>query len=138
MSRNRERWTVAGLALLSVMLHLSRLDWGLPNWRRSTLAFGSKERIAELTPTLIRLREEIYAGYRDVNVDTMKDQPHAGERISERTLLNGMRSQLLHPRSTDEQQVIGGLSRLRQGLKDWKLPFIVYGYAYLALVGLAL
>ncbi|MBI3548101.1 MAG: hypothetical protein HY078_03510 [Elusimicrobia bacterium] len=133
-----ERWVLARLAAAAVFVHFFRLGWGLPDWSRTLAVFESREEVERLAPRMVRLREEVYSQYRDVNLDMMKGQPKPGEALSEDIVLNGMRSHLLQPRSTDEQQVIGALSRLKKAARDRRLPFVVYGYLYLFLVGLFL
>lgn len=134
----QEAKIAAFVAIVAAFLNFFRLDSGLPSLPHALLVFESRQKIEELVPEMAALREKVYSQYSNMAINVMSGQAVPGQAFTREMVLNGMRSHLLMPHSTDEQQAIGALSRLRPSWKGIQPEFLTYGNVYLLILALFL
>ncbi len=109
---------------------------GLPSERRTLLTFGSKERVTQLAPVLVKLREEVFQAYDRATEIRYSFQP--GSKEIEVSLdgkktavpenkLHALRSALLQTRYPDEQTTLAALTRINPAKGRFDPGYYLYG-----------
>jgi glycosyl transferase family 22 (putative mannosyltransferase) len=133
------------IVVIAAIIHFYALDWGTTNQERSLLVFKDENRIQEMTPVMIKARQQIYGWIDDESFErpsimrpvekpliehykATQDLPPEQVQLG---MLNGMRSYLLRSTDPDEQQILSSLGNMNPLKGDFDPNEYRYGGSYL-------